>query len=226
MDQALTLIRNIRVQEGPPTEQGVCPICFCDGEDPVSPDCGHACCRNCIALYISSAIHSRFVPVNCVTCRQPISLSILSQFREFDDLLLASFKRYISSNPTKFENCPTPDCPQVYRIGSTTETAVQCSECLAEICTSCKVIWHEGMSYAETREAKDPDNVRNKELMRDLGIHACPRCKTNIEKTYGCNHMTCYACKPHICWYCMKDFGLDNGTLVYEHMRKEHSDSW
>ena len=178
--------------------------------------------RLCITHYISSTLRTRLVPVSCITCLKPIALTILRQFREFDELLLASFKRYILSNPKKFENCPTADCPQVYRIGSTTETVVQCSECLAEICTSCKVTWHEGMSCSEMREAKDPDNMKNKELMRELGIRPCPRCKTNTEKTYGCNHMTCGGCQTHICWYCMRDFGLNNGALVYEHMRKEH----
>lgn len=225
--KALVLIRTLPThgQETLSTEdQEECPICFCEIEDPVRLDCHHACCRICMNHQIYTAVRARRLPVTCTICAKPIGLSILRQFRDFDELLIASFNSYISSNPTKFESCPTADCPQVYRIGSTSESVVQCSECLAEICTSCKVIWHEGMSYAEMRAAKDPDNLKTKELMRELGIHPCPRCSTNIEKTYGCNHMTCSACQTHFCWYCMEDFGLGNGSLVYEHMRKEHGD--
>ena len=58
--------------------------------------------------------------------------------------------------------------------------------------------------------------------MEQLGIRPCPRCSTNIEKILGCNHMTCVGCQTHICWFCMSDFGLNNGALVYDHMRKEH----
>jgi IBR domain, a half RING-finger domain/Zinc finger, C3HC4 type (RING finger) len=226
MVRAISLIRS-ESQSAPranPLPQKDCSVCFCEVEEPVDLECGHSCCANCITHYISSALRSRSVPVNCITCNKPIALSILRQFREFDDLLLASFKRYLSINPTVFENCPTADCPQIYRIGSVSETVVQCSECLAEICTSCKVIWHEGMTCAEMKESLNPDSVRNKQLMAKLGIHACPRCSTNIEKISGCNHMTCGACKTHICWICKKDFGLNNGARVYEHIREEHGD--
>lgn len=46
------------------------------------------------------------------------------------------------------------------------------------------------------------------------------KCGTMIEKTFGCNHMTCLACGIHICWVCMKTFS--DGAPVYDHMRREH----
>ena len=33
----------------------------------------------------------------------------------------------------------------------------------------------------------------------------CPKCRANIEKTYGCNWMTCHSCKHGFCWLCMGD---------------------
>jgi hypothetical protein len=198
-----------------------CTICFCEIENSVELGCGHSSCRNCLIHYIRSSLRSKSVPIICISCTKPVPLSVLRQFPDFDDLLFASFKSYVSSNLTKYDYCPTPDCPQVYRIG-TTENVVQCSECLAEICTSCKIEWHEGMSCEDVREEMNPDNNKNKKLMEQLGIRSCPRCETKIEKTYGCNHMTCGGCHTHICWFCMKDFGLNSGSLVYDHMRRAH----
>jgi len=41
-------------------------------------------------------------------------------------------------------------------------------------------------------------------LMRKEGWKYCPTCKTPIQKTSGCNHMTCItpACNTHFCYLC------------------------
>ena len=200
-----------------PSGLGDCPICFCRIEDPVALNCGHSACRICISHHIQAAIQSRLVPVGCIACSKPVALTILSGFTEFDDLLSASFAAYVANNPSTYAYCPTPDCPQVYRIGAA-GTLAQCSECLVEICTSCKTEWHEGLTCAEVQdEAELP-----KTLMEELGIKPCPRCKTKIEKTYGCNHMTCGGCGTHICWFCLKDFGVDGANATYNHMTEAH----
>ncbi|KDN43490.1 hypothetical protein RSAG8_06079, partial [Rhizoctonia solani AG-8 WAC10335] len=31
---------------------------------------------------------------------------------------------------------------------------------------------------------------------------ACPRCETRVEKSEGCNHMTCVRCAAHFCFRC------------------------
>lgn len=38
----------------------------------------------------------------------------------------------------------------------------------------------------------------------------CPRCKRPIEKSTGCNHMTCGQCKHEFCWMCMGDWKEHN----------------
>jgi hypothetical protein len=44
---------------------------------------------------------------------------------------------------------------------------------------------------------------------------ACPKCKIGVEKSEGCNHMTCWAqCGQHFCYTCGKALTLDG---VYAH---------
>jgi hypothetical protein len=51
-------------------------------------------------------------------------------------------------------------------------------------------------------------------------VKNCPGCKVPIERSEGCNHLTCTRCHTHICWVCMKTFPKGQG--VYDHMRVEH----
>ena len=37
----------------------------------------------------------------------------------------------------------------------------------------------------------------------------CPGCKQPIEKSTGCNHMTCPTCHTNFCWLCGRKIGDD-----------------
>jgi hypothetical protein len=76
------------------------------------------------------------------------------------------------------------------------------------------------MTCAEHKDVVSGGYEALKRTKRALGIKDCPRCKTAIEKTYGCDHMTCGGCGAHICWKCMQTF-KDDGSC-YEHMNREH----
>ena len=47
----------------------------------------------------------------------------------------------------------------------------------------------------------------------------CP-CGATIEKTEGCNHMYCIACKSHLCWNCLEKFPTK--TATYNHLTDKH----
>lgn len=46
----------------------------------------------------------------------------------------------------------------------------------------------------------------------------CPECGRVIEKSEGCNHMTCL-CGAHFCWKCGKSF---SAAAIYPHMDTAH----
>ena len=94
-----------------------------------------------------------------------------------------------------------------------------CAKCFEPLCISCHSR-HGEYSCAEYKEIASGGYEALAKLKRELNIKDCPKCTTPMEKTEGCNHMTCAGCKAHICWVCMAVFDTDGPC--YEHMTKAH----
>ncbi|KAJ7684220.1 hypothetical protein DFH06DRAFT_1072788 [Mycena polygramma] len=218
-----------------------CPVCFCTVEDPVRLGCGHLYCKDCLQHYLRPAPQDPgFSPKKCVAevaspdtnmpassspCALHISYQIIRSLltsAEEDSLLHASFLSHINEHPADFRYCPSPDCQTVYRP-SGTGTAFQCPSCLIHICPTCNVEYHDGMTCAEHQDNLTGGLAALAKWREMNGVKQCPNCHADIEKTGGCNHMTCFFCKTHICWVCLKTFsdqGNDGG--IYPHMQREH----
>lgn len=76
------------------------------------------------------------------------------------------------------------------------------------------------MTCEERRIQQDPAEQErlNDELAREQGFKKCPSCSVLIEKTEGCNHMTC-RCGAHICWICL---GIYTPQTIYGHLQDAH----
>lgn len=202
-----------------------CVVCWTEATDTLHTTCGHIYCTECFANQASSATECD-IPLRCFgaegTCKHIFSLDELKamlSFSAFETLLQTSFDVYIRTHPKDFQYCPTPDCPQVYRLTSTGETFV-CLTCLTPVCTTCNVISHDGMTCEEYKEMDSEDNKLFREYKKEHDVRDCPNCKVGIEKSEGCNHMECKNCGAHICWFCMKVFEVSREC--YTHMDRAH----
>jgi hypothetical protein len=97
------------------------------------------------------------------------------------------------------------------------ECPLSCPSCLARICSSCHVEYHEGVTCADREDGGDR---LFQEWMRIHDVKKCPGCHAPIERGAGCNHMTCSRCHTHTCWQCLKTFPQGQG--IYDHMREVH----
>ncbi|KAI0342306.1 hypothetical protein BDW22DRAFT_1330758 [Trametopsis cervina] len=200
-----------------------CPVCLDEVSLPVTLDCGHTWCKQCLTDYLLAAVETKAFPLKCLgneaRCTEKVPLRIARTIlspEDFHNVAQASFLAYIHSRPTEFHYCPTPDCSQIYRTAPP-GTALQCPSCLVRICTNCHSEYHEGTPCAdgETEQGKLFD-----EWTSTRDVKKCPGCKTYIERDAGCNHMTCTRCRTHICWVCLQTF--PQGDIVYDHMREAH----
>ncbi|EDR14433.1 uncharacterized protein LACBIDRAFT_304976 [Laccaria bicolor S238N-H82] len=200
----------------------ICIICYDTVSHPESLGCGHTYCTTCLRHYLTSAPDTKKFPLVCMgneaTCDTPISIPIIKKFlteQRFNNLIEVAFLSYLDQHPQEFGYCTTPDCSQIYQSNST-KTVLQCPSCFSTICPSCHVEAHKGMTCDE-RKLHEQERL-TKEWAATNGVKKCPTCSGWLEKTEGCNHMSC-KCGAHICWRCM---GVFTAETIYDHMRREH----
>ncbi|KAJ7290300.1 hypothetical protein C8J57DRAFT_1212933 [Mycena rebaudengoi] len=186
----------------------LCPVCFCDVEDPVKLGCGHSYCRECLQHYLRPASQDQaFSARGCVAeitadqkdATRPCDVNIpyntirlLLSSAEEEGLLLTSFLAHVNEHPIEFRYCPSADCQMVYRPGSVSLVGTprfQCPSCLVQICPACNVEFHEGMSCDEHRDNLSGGIEALAKWREEHGVKQCPNCHADIEKNGGCNHM-------------------------------------
>ncbi|CAG9998493.1 unnamed protein product [Clonostachys byssicola] len=207
-----------------------CPICLCEADEPIHTSCNHTYCGLCfIDMCEAQASAPSLFCITCTgnsgQCGHIFELAEIRNFllsETFEDVLEASFRSFVQRRPDQLRYCPTPDCSQVYRVAPETKkqpTTFTCDKCLASICAACHTS-HPGVTCAQHQGDSSGDIQALIKVKKELGIQDCPRCEIPIEKTDGCNHMTCKVCSCHICWVCLATF--DEASVCYAHMRRLH----
>ena len=227
-----------------PSDKPPCPVCQCTAVDPIKLGCGHEYCKQCLQLYLASAVNSESLafPIRCITqasstpaaigtsgsstaassvCGVGIPARVLQGLLSPDKeqtLLEAAFLAYIHAHPMVFRFCPTPDCDQVYRVSTSTsasQTLFTCPSCLETTCTECHSA-HPGLSCTQYRKSLRTHNDA------PSAIKNCPSgCGALLQKQDGCNHVVCPICKVHMCWICLATFPRGG---VYEHIALVHGE--
>ncbi|KAI0184897.1 hypothetical protein EV127DRAFT_373995 [Xylaria flabelliformis] len=225
-DIAHAIINGKIVQSAEPDASGQdCSVCWTEAENAIQTRCGHAYCLDCFEnLCLSAPTQDAAVQIRCVgnsgSCNTILGLPQLQEHLSssaFEELLEKCFASYVRRRPDLLRYCPSPDCNYTYRTNGAVKM-LTCSSCLVSVCTSCHA-QHGAMSCAEYQDVSSGRQEANERLKKEMGIKDCPKCKTPLEKTEGCNHVAC-RCGAHICWVCSKVF--EASSVCYTHMRREH----
>lgn len=90
--------------------------------------------------------------------------------------------------------------------------------CGLAFCRVCYSGWHGDFARCWPRDASELTE-EEKASYDYIRTHTspCPECNTPVQKTHGCNHMTCFQCQTHFCYLC--GFWLD-GSNPYSHFNK------
>ncbi|KAF2015330.1 RING finger protein-like protein [Aaosphaeria arxii CBS 175.79] len=80
---------------------------------------------------------------------------------------------------------------------------VVCEDCNLAFCKQCLASWHGDYYRCMPRQPKDLTEEDQASLNFILAnTSPCPECTAPCQKSYGCNHMTCFQCKTHFCYLC------------------------
>ncbi|KAH7337774.1 hypothetical protein B0J17DRAFT_664209 [Rhizoctonia solani] len=199
--------------ERPQFECGICMDTYTDEVIARIDGCGHSCCRDCMRSNIQSKIEDRKYPIPCPFCvvgsdendKPGRGLGMIPTwivetigispdlFNIFTEMQLAEYSIMVDcrgcSNSVFVDRkdydraeiitCPMPRC-----------TYAWCKQCNQTIQGGSKHSC-DGSAELET-------------LMHQRGWKHCPGCRTPIERSMGCNHMTCTTpgCNMHFCYKC------------------------
>jgi len=120
-----------------------------------------------------------------------------------------SFQEYLKdSSETRY--CPICETPILFR--SSWSSSIECPKCNRLYCAECNVPWHEDQSCYEFQNS-EPAALNSEEeelnvIWKSKHSKPCPNCRVDIEKSEGCNHMTCTQCDFTFCWICLSECEL------------------
>ncbi|KAK6986598.1 hypothetical protein BgiMline_016250 [Biomphalaria glabrata] len=210
-----------------------CVVCMCPVESCTElyrlEGCGHSYCHTCLKAMVSVAVEDKQFPVDCV--KENCSLALVWKDLRFclkqnwiseSKLAQRSLDSLVATNSRRYKYCKTANCPVVYEVTEDEQShEFNCPACLISLCTSCHSNYHVGVSckmFASQQEADLQFELWKKSDPKNRKL--CPECRAPIEKTEGCNHMTCGACRAHFCWICQETF--INDSDCYKHLRNIH----
>ncbi|KAI9105291.1 hypothetical protein DFS34DRAFT_2857 [Phlyctochytrium arcticum] len=177
-------------------ESGMCMMCCTDlPKDKLHPSCGRkgcttTCCSTCLDRWYGALIPGHRIPpanTRCAFCRRVPTAQVMCRHNR-DACQLRQLAEF--DPEWHYGWCVTCMRPRewierVCAADPPTDTHFRCGQCMT-------------LDSAHT-----------------LFTRSCPSCTVTIEKTDGCDHITCASCSAHFCWRCAAPF---SEHVIYEHI--------
>ncbi|EXJ73442.1 uncharacterized protein A1O5_03202 [Cladophialophora psammophila CBS 110553] len=179
-----------------------CTSCFEDIPENATSKlpCNHSYCKPCLTTLITTALQteSSFPPKCCLTeiPLQTVLLSLDSKQREIykekaAEYAIAPQERWYCPN-TKCLKWIPPSKLQRIRILN-----LKCPHCATKICSVCR-----GLAHRDSADCPQDYGLEATIMLAELeGWRRCFKCRTMVERTQGCRHMTC-KCGAQFCYSC------------------------
>ncbi|KAK5118181.1 hypothetical protein LTR85_008161 [Meristemomyces frigidus] len=199
---------------------------------PEGSNCEHEreTCRRCWHQWLESQVASKpFDQISCAQCSKLLGqgeVRALATPAVYERYLDSEFKATLSADPD-FRWCIAPACKsgQVHSEGD----IFRCVACAHKSCVNCNVAWHagEGCEAFQARVKAQPEEEEASAKALKKIAKLCPGCARNIQKTGGCDHMTCRMCRAEFCWICYSDYKGTTGIwTVGNSAHKESCTYW
>ncbi|KAK0129220.1 hypothetical protein ONS95_001155 [Cadophora gregata] len=183
-------------------------------------------CKTCVATTIETQSQVKiFDDINCPVpdCGLQLNEEEVQEFAtaEFYELYRRQARNRRLSRDPNFWECLNKNCRYGDIYESTEGGKITCIECGQFYCLTHRIKWHEN-STCENYDLSLDDFSKANEASESLIMNntkACPKCKVQIEKIDGCEHMI-YSCKHEFCYICFAVW-----TYIVSHNGRGHDEN-
>ena len=83
------------------------------------------------------------------------------------------------------------------------DVKLQCEKCGIEWCFRCHSPWHDGLTCKQFVRGDKQFHKWSRDRPHGVAnCQKCPTCRVYIQRSTGCDHMTCNRCDTHFCYKC------------------------
>ncbi|KAG7508770.1 hypothetical protein JOB18_023627 [Solea senegalensis] len=186
-----------------------CRVCLEDKTIAPLPCCRKAVCDECLKLYVSSQVRVAKPHISCPIpeCSGYLEEGLVISHLANEDV--AKYRYFLELNQLDSSTKPCPQCRQFTSLKkhnsnhSEQKYKIQCGNCQFVWCFKCHAPWHNGIKCREYRKGdKLLRTWANVIVHGQRNAQKCPQCKIHIQRTEGCDHMSCTQCNTNFCYRC------------------------
>ncbi|XP_027704440.1 probable E3 ubiquitin-protein ligase RNF217 [Vombatus ursinus] len=190
-----------------------CRVCLEDKAIKPLTCCKKAVCEECLKRYLSSQVQLGQVEIKCpiTECNEYLEETTVLYNLPHDDVI--KYKYFLELSRIDSSTKPCPQCKHFTtykkRGHGPTPTKlenkykIQCPICQFVWCFKCHSPWHEGVNCKEYKKGDKLLRHWASEIEHgQRNAQKCPKCKIHIQRTEGCDHMTCSQCNTNFCYRC------------------------
>ena len=187
-----------------------CMVCFMEkSEVNIRSCCSGIFCQACLKAHVEAKIEEAIVKIVCPlgNCDSLVSEDEIKNI--VSEEVLEKYERFkveLEQNP-HIKTCPS--CSRIYQHqplvvandceennGAGSENMkVTCSNCQLVWCFVCQAPWHYGLTCKEFCKGDKSLKIWAKNRGQPIrNACRCPKCQVFIQKSSGCDHMSCSRC--------------------------------
>lgn len=162
-----------------------CAICMDDfpKDKTVDATCAHTYCHACLKqLFTNACLDEQLFPPRCCRREIPVDIALPYLSNKEAEEFLDKTEEYTCDDRTY---CFQPSCSKFISAENISCNVASCPRCYFATCTLCKKEEHIGDC------PDDPSMKLTLETAAANGWQRCQRCHSIVERSHGCQHMTC-----------------------------------
>lgn len=190
-----------------------CRVCLEDKPIKPLPCCKKAVCEECLKIYLSAQVQLGQVEIKCpiTECFEFLEETTVVYNLTHEDSI--KYKYFLELGRIDSSTKPCPQCKHFTTFKkkghiptpsrSESRYKIQCPTCQFVWCFKCHSPWHEGVNCKEYKKGDKLLRHWASEIEHgQRNAQKCPKCKIHIQRTEGCDHMTCSQCNTNFCYRC------------------------